>query len=70
VKFPVRFLYSFLFQNITLVYLISEDKLTAVINDECQDGQFIKYIYNHLIQLIILSHRCAVKTLREKVFII
>lgn len=47
--------------------LVKADQLTGVnINDECQDRQFIKYIYNHLIQIVILSHRCTVKTLREK----
>ncbi|XP_026811601.1 ATP-binding cassette sub-family G member 4-like isoform X1 [Rhopalosiphum maidis] len=56
-------------KNTSQKHLAKEDKLTAVINDECQDGQFIKYIYNHLIQLIILSHRCTVKTLREKFII-
>ncbi|CAH1710924.1 unnamed protein product [Aphis gossypii] len=47
--------------------LVKADQSTGVnINDECQDRQLIKYIYNHLIQLVILSHRCTVKTLREK----
>jgi len=63
----VRFVDSFLFQHLTLVYLISEDQFIDVnINDECKNKQFT----NHLIQLVILSHRCTVKTLREKVFII
>jgi len=62
----VRFVDSFLYQHFTQIYLISEDQLIAVnINDECKDTKFT----NHLIQLIILSHRCTVKTLREKVFI-
>ncbi|KAL5234981.1 hypothetical protein ACI65C_002391 [Semiaphis heraclei] len=43
--------------------LIKEDQFIDVnINDECKNKQFT----NHLIQLVILSHRCTVKTLREK----
>jgi len=66
-----RFVDSFLFKNMKLVYLISENvQITVNINDKYQDKQLKKHISDHLIQLIILSHRCTVKTLREKVFII
>ncbi|XP_015376615.1 PREDICTED: ATP-binding cassette sub-family G member 4-like isoform X2 [Diuraphis noxia] len=46
--------------------LIKEDQLVVVnINDECKNKQFT----NNLIQIVILSHRCTVKTLREKFII-
>lgn len=63
----VRIVDSLLLHNLTRIYLILEDHLIAVnINDEYKNTQFT----NHLIQLVILSHRSTVKTLREKVFII
>ncbi|XP_025203167.1 ATP-binding cassette sub-family G member 4-like isoform X2 [Melanaphis sacchari] len=54
-------------KNTSQENLVKKNQLKVVnINDECQDRQFIEYIYNHLIQLVILLHRCTVKTLREK----
>ncbi|XP_060876921.1 ATP-binding cassette subfamily G member 4-like [Metopolophium dirhodum] len=50
-------------KNTCQKHLVKENQLIAVnINDKCKDTQFT----NHLIQLVILSHRSTIKTLREK----
>ncbi|XP_022181268.1 ATP-binding cassette sub-family G member 4-like isoform X2 [Myzus persicae] len=49
-------------KNTCSKHLVKDQLLAININDECKDVQFT----NHLIQLAILSHRCTVKTLREK----
>lgn len=39
-------------------------------NDKREDQKCLKHNSRHFIQLIVLIHRCAIKTLREKVIII
>lgn len=62
----------FLRQFYALLNLIFTDNQLQVfdIDDGTKGKKSTKFDQSHLIQFIILMHRCAVKTLREKVFLV